>query len=347
MLRQNPMAGAVSLSLEREPDYFTAAAVEGPRHEVLAARDRRTGEVVVIGSRSVRRCYVDGQVAWLPYIGALRVARQWRGHLPALLGAYDLCRSLRRDDELPFCLTAIVADNSPARGVLEAGLPGMPAYREIERLTTMIIPTGRRRPRPPFEIQRGSAKWIEHIVDCLDRNNRRRQFAPVWSAGDLLSDERTPGLRPEDFFMAMDNGEVVACLALWDQRAFKQVVVRDYSPGLRRLRPVLNLLAPVLGIPHLPAVGRRVETAFLSHVAVDGDDPAVLVALAAAARCEAKRRGIDSVALALSQRSPMLPAARAGFRHRPYHSILYTVNWDDAPPPELDGRVAHPEGSAL
>ena len=67
---------------------------------------------------------------------------------------------------------------------------------------------------------------------------------------------------------------VVACAALWDQRSFKQVVVRGYSPQLARWRRVINVAGPVFGVPVLPQIGSPLEFVYLSHVAVDDEHAA-------------------------------------------------------------------------
>lgn len=140
LLRENPMFGEIGLSLEREPDYYRAAAVEGPRHTTFIGRDRETGRLVGMGSRSVRECFVNGRRRLLPYLGTLRVSRSWRGHRRYLAAAYDLCDGMRTPDEEPYCLTSIVADNRPARRLLGAGLPGFPVYRELETFITLAVP---------------------------------------------------------------------------------------------------------------------------------------------------------------------------------------------------------------
>ena len=85
--------------------------------------------------------------------------------------------------------------------------------------------------------------------------------------------------------VATRAGRVVGCVARWDQRRFKQVVVRGYSRRIARWRPFVNAAGRWLGVPPLPAVGDRLELAYLSHLAVDGDNADVAVALVAAARC--------------------------------------------------------------
>src|SRR5262249_52867499 len=157
----------------------------------------------------------------------------------------------------------------------------------IGTLTTLVLPHGQRgrRGRPPrsasagVEIRCGSQEVIDDIVACLTRSGQRHQFAPCWQAEDLLGNDRTPNLQPEQFTIATRAGRVIGCVACWDQRPFKQVVVRGYAPRLAAFLPIVNIASPWLGMPRLPAPGQRLEFVYLSHLAIDEDDGQVARAL--------------------------------------------------------------------
>ncbi len=144
LLRENPMQGEISVSLEREPDVFLAGSTEGERHHTIVARDRSQGRTVGMASRSVYSGFLNGQPASLGYLSQLRVDRVYRGRIGLLSKGYALMRSLRTPSDPPFDLTTIVADNQAARRVLGAGLPGLPAYQELEPFTTLMLPLWRR-----------------------------------------------------------------------------------------------------------------------------------------------------------------------------------------------------------
>lgn len=344
LLRDNPMEGEIRVSLEREPNAFLAAAVEGEPHRTIVARDPSAG-IVGMGSRSVWNAFVNGEPVRLGYLSQLRVDRAFRGRKRLLVAGYGLLRSFRSPDELSFDLTSIIADNEVARRLLGAGLPGLPAYREIEGFTTLVLPATSR-PRKVSEIERGTRERLPGIAVCLERNRKRYQFASRFSVEDLLSPERSRGLAPEDFFVAISGGEIVGCLALWDQSGFKQVVVRGYAPRLARWRPWLNRLSPLLGTPRLPEPGQILPHAHLSHVAVDGDDPQVFQALVEAAYAEARIRGYIYVVIGFASRHPWLPWLKKRFRLREYTSMLYTVHWEEGGEP-LDRRIPHVEVALL
>jgi hypothetical protein len=352
LLRAQAMDGAIRLTLEREPALRLAAEVEGERHYTVVLRQPESGRILACGSRAVRLAWVDGRPARLGYLAQLRRLPAAIGFRRALAAGYAACEASRRPDELPYDLTAVVADNRAARRLLERGLPGLPIYRPWSELVTLVLPVGGPRRRRPTAVERGTAELLPAIAACLERNLRRHQFAPAWTASDLASPVRTRGLEAADFCVVREPGggdRIAGCLALWDQRAFKQVVVRGYAPALARLRPLVNAVSWLRGGPRLPVPGGPLALAFLSHLAVDDDRPELLIELVRAARQAAARRGLDYLSCGLAEGNPMLPALRRAFRARALTSIVYLVHRREAEPRLAlpDGRCPHLEVAVL
>jgi hypothetical protein len=346
----------VSVSLEREPDSAIAAGVDGDVHQTIVARDTRTGRIAAIAARSVRDAFVNGQPSRLGYLAQLRIDESFRHERRSLLaGGFAFCRSLHERGDADLYLTSVVEDNRSARRLLEGGLRHIgPAFVRCESFVTVAISLRRRlasasRRTVRSAVGRASRHHIEEIAACLQRNGRRYQFAPVWTASDLLSDARTPGLTPEDFLVSTDGGRVVGCVACWDQRAFKQVVVRGYAPRLARWRPVLNATGRWTGLPALPPVGEPLDFAYLSHLAVDEDRADVLERLVTAACRQSRDAGLSYVVLAFAASNPMLRVVRERFVHRKYVSVLYVGRWPEGErtAARLDGRIPHPEVAVL
>lgn len=353
LLRDNPMPGDISLTLEREPCFDLGASVEGEIGHTIVARETPEGPLAGMGHRSVYRAYVNGRETTIGYLGGLRIDRSYRGRLSILKGGYRALRALHEDDDVCFNLTTIVADNTRARRLLEAGLDDLPLYEPLDELVTLILPVrsllkrGSAPARAP--VRRAGVDDLDALLDCLARNGRRHQLTPVWTRRALSSEVRTRGLALDDFVVAVAHGQIIGCLACWDQRQFKQAVIHHYSPRLRRLRPWLNLLAPWVGAVSLPNPGTNLSLGFFSHLAIDDDAPELLDALISAAAEVAAGHGLELVSLGLSVRSPLLEAIRRTRRVQEYRSVVYLVRWPDldTDPPQLDPRVMHLEAATL
>lgn len=353
LLRENPMDGEIRVTLEREPNAHLAAAVEGEPHATVVASEGANARIVGMGSRAVMDAFVNGEPRRVGYLSQLRLDRAYRGRLRLLAEGYALLRAQRARGEQAYDLTSIVADNSVARRLLGAGLPGLPSYRPLEPfVTTLVVPPRRRVPGRAarrVRLERGSRELLSAIADCLERNGRRFQFARRYSVDTLLSPTRSRGLGAEDFLVATAGDRVVGCLALWDQSGFKQIVVRGYAPRVARWRSLVNLAAPLLGTPRLPEPGAALPHAYLSHIAVDDDSPDIFEALLLAALNEARDRSMTYVVAGFAARHPLLGVVRRHGHPREYVSLLYAVHWDDdaGAVAQLDGRVPHVEVALL
>jgi hypothetical protein len=331
LLRQNPMAGEISVAFTREPDALAAGAISGEPHHTIIARDRADGRAVGMGSRSVYDAFFGGKPCRIGYLSQLRIGSGYRGRAGLLSEGYRLIQSLRRCDELPFDLTTIVSDNRPALRVLEAGLRGVPAYRKLDSLTTAIVPLWRHRSSSRsggVRIETASIEQLDGIAQCLERNHRRYQFAPRWRASDLTGGPKSRGLTAPDFLIATVNDRLAGCFALWDQSSFKQIVVDSYGPTMRRLNPCLRLVSKVARTPALPEPGHPISYVFGSHIAVDDDRPEVFESLFREACNEARARGHACLILGFASRHPFLQVIRRICRAWTYSSIVYAVCWD-------------------
>jgi len=347
LLRDNPLHGSIRVALEHEPNAFHAAAISGDKYELVMGYGDDGRTFLGAGARFELDAWINGAVWRLGYLGEFRIHGGLKQRRHLLLHSYRALRRFHEAGSTPFYLTTIIADNTTTRRLLERKLGDMPTYEPLETMTTFTIPARLAARRSAREVERG--RDYAEIAALLARQGRNHQFYPAWTEDTLNSPDRCRGLAIEDFLVCRKGGELTGCLALWDQRSFKQTVVAGYAKKLGRARPFFNLAAPLLGRPRLPAPGARLESAFLSHVSVAPDDEEALVSLIADASREALQRGIDYVMIAFADRNPLAAIVRKRFPCHSYVSMVYLVYWDDgaASVAELDGRMPHPEMAIL
>jgi hypothetical protein len=344
LLRSNATGGWIRLALAREPDAFAAAATMGRHHGYVVARDQRTREPVGMCEWSARDCYVDGQPRLLSYLGALRVAPRYRHRLGVLKGGFAAVRQLLHDDRAtPYALTAIASDNHTALRLLGANLPGLPAYRPLENFSTFALRPHATRKLSVIDVQPARREDLCAIAVCLDRTYRQYQFAPLWHARDLADPARCRGLKPDDFLVVRRGPGIAACVALWDQNTFKQTIVQGYAGQLRWLRPFVNLAAPLLRVPRLPARGEPLSQVFFSHLAVENNDTELFQALIRAALAQAHRRGHTLALVGLATRHPLAQILTHGYRAREYRTLLHLVQWNQEGEVPSMTRLPHVE----
>jgi hypothetical protein len=352
LLCSNPMPGRISVSFEREPDYFIGARIEAPFHQIIIARDSSTGSIIGMGTRSVRDVFLNGVAQPVGYLSQFRVDSRYRAMRKTFLRAFDYLHELHQDKRADFYFSSIVEDNLLARRLFSKRWSGMPRFESYSRMHTLAIYCRRKRSRLPIPIGltlvRGNSALKGAILDCLQRNGARYQLTPVWTGETLFDPVHTPNLEPEDFYLALEGDTVVGCLAVWDQSDYKQTIVRGYSRVIDRWRKLINLGARLGGWPSLPLPHTPFRYCFASHLAIDHDHPQVFAGLLRSVYNHAAAEGYDYFMLGLSESNRLLPVVANSYRHITYTSQLYLVDWEDGgKEPSVDNRPPHPEIAVL
>ncbi|MBI1766571.1 MAG: hypothetical protein HYR56_34620 [Acidobacteria bacterium] len=332
LLAHNPVPGRITVSFEREPEYFAGCATLGQNCQVLVAHampNEGAGEVVGVACRASRAVFVNGRAERLGYLGQLRVAQAQRGRWLVSRG-FRFLKQLHEADPLPAYLVSLIEGNTEALGVLVSQRrPHFPEFRALGRLYTLALALGRMKPalQCQADITTATAADAPAIAAFLQQHGARRQFYQVWQTQDLLGGPATLGFRIEDLFVARRDGAIVGVLGLWDQSAYKQTVVRGYAPGLRVAKPFYNAWARLRGGPRLPPIGAEIRYGYAAFVCIADDDVEIFQALLRALYNSAVRRGHDYLMIGLAERDALLPAARA-YAHIAYPSQLYLAFWE-------------------
>lgn len=332
VMRETAMDGAIRLAFAREPNFYAAAAVEGPAHQAIVARDP-DGRVLGLCSRSTRTLWVDGAPTQVGYLSALRLEEAYRGRRQMLQRGFDAVRALAQaDPATTLHMTTIFEDNAPAIRFLSANLEGLPRYRRIGAVRTLALPTWRRQRVPRgLALRPGGEADLPELAALLRRGLRRYQLAPVWTEEDLVDPARCRGLRPGDFTVVERDGRLLGCVALWDQTAYKQSIVVGYEGGLSTFRGLLNLAAPLLNVPRLPPPGDAVPHATLSHLAVDEDEDEVGLsqALVAHAANRAIGAGYSWLTLGVGEGDPLGDEVKRQYGAIEVRAALFLVSWPE------------------
>jgi hypothetical protein len=341
--RENPMDGWVRLAFERAPG-FSRNENRDPGSGTFVARETDGGLVGTYALETLR-VHVDGRPETVGYLAGLRVRREYRHKVRVLKGGFASLATLApASGTVPCYFTSIAQDNRRARRFLEARLPGMPVYQAEGEMETFVFRAAGRRhgilhPAQPRD--------IPALARFYNAQAARYQFAPVLSERMLNELNGARGLNLSDFLLIKDGPTLRGCLALWDQRSYRQTVVKGYRFPLNVLRPISNAWSALRGGPALPAPGQSVEQVFLAFAALDLLPTDVAERAIQEALSLAKERGAGVGILGLS---PSHPLARSRFirRHsRVYRTVIETVTWPDAPRPRLTSLQVQPEIALL
>ena len=348
LLRENALNGEISLTFEREPNYFDGSQIAGADDQTFLAFEN--GRLVCMGRCSIRDRYINGEVRRVGYLSDLRLDASERGRFDLLRRGYHFFRDLQLNHPADFYFTSITADNVRSLRFLERGLPGMPVYKPIADFVTLLIPVVARAGRR-FDSKKYTHRMpvpLSTVLEFLNSQARQYNLAAVWDEEKIHSSQHH-GLPLANFQWLMDGEKIVACSALWDQRSFKQIVIRGYSPRLALVRPGLNFVAAALGGPKLPPIGSTLAHGFLSPLATLQNDHQSLLAIIESSFPIAAQCGLDFITVGFAADDPRLAGVRSRFRCREYVNRLFQIYWkdEDSARIALNGGLVFPEVALL
>ena len=347
LLRHSPVPSPISVTFEREPSFFGACGIRGDHVQVCIGRDRRTGKIIGMGTRSISSGFINGEPTPLGYLSDLRLDPPYRGGTLIARG-YRLLKQLHEDRRTPLYTTVIFTENQAALTTIASGRAGLPQYHDRGTIHSPGINI--RGAKPPIdadcEIIRGSEDLLPDIVECLNRNNSQRQFAPVHTIS--MFRDRWRKFCIEDFHVAVRGRNVVGLVGCWDQSSYKQTRIVGYGSRLRWMVPLGNILRPVTRMVRYPKAGEEVSYFYLSFIAIDNNNLQLFRALLRSAYNAAVGAGYLYAILALHERDPLLPAL-SEYSLTPFFGRLFCVTFEDgtALVRKLDQRLPYVEASTF
>jgi hypothetical protein len=330
LLRDNAMPSWVSMTVTREPSFFAGCNRFGQDWAVIARQD---GSPVGMYTCSEQQVHLNGAATELGYIGALRVNPSYRHRLRILRDGYASIRTLSPPQLPQLWYTAVASENLVARRLLEANLRGMPRYWSSNELVTMAFPRARSQRR--FLWRPVLSGELGKLCSFYNERAAQYQFSPVL----------TPEIAARtgaSFFAIEQNGVLKACMALWNQQSYKQVVACAYRRPLNWLLPLYNTYARLARRVSLPRVGQALDMSNLAFLAVSPSLDREIESLIEDALAISPTTVLT---LGLHAQHPWLATLIKSCRPATYRTNIYGVSFDESTP--LDGRPAQPEVAVL
>ena len=345
-LRDNALDSWVRLSLEREPSYFDGEALMGKSFAVMACDENQPDSMVGMYSCAFLPVHVNGVSKYVGYLGGLRVNQQYRHKVRILKSGFVSIKYLVPNlGASPFMFTSVASENTHARRLLEAGLKGMPVYRPLGDMETLAFNT--KQGKLQGLLQQAVLQDVPALVDFFNRQAARYQFSPVLTKEWLLSLSGKKGLSLGDFWLAKDGTNIRGCLAIWDQRAFKQTMSRGYRFPINVFRGAYNLFAGATGRVKLPAPGNALEQVYLSFVAFDNFAGAFPIQVVREGLAHAREKGAEVGILGVSAENPLAVILKRTLKSSVYRTCIETVTWPGDLKPILNGCPVQPEVAVL
>jgi hypothetical protein len=309
--RACPMHGSIDMYFDRAPDFFALSRLQGDGARVCVVDGTEPGTLDASAAIAhFPRTFLDGEHLPLFYACDLRVHPDRRGGR-TVKRIYDFMTEYGKGEGWDLGITTVMKDNAAMAGVLQ-GKAGIVAYRHVTSLRNFAIqfflPKARVR---GIEVRAATEADLGDMVALWNRVNGQKQFAPIWDVDSLRARlGNVPGYAIGNYRLAFRGDRLVGLIVLWDQEAFKRMMILGYAAQMLRMKRWYNPLSRVLGLAPIPEAGHRMPYLYVTHACAE--DPEVLRALLVHAYNEVRGNRYLFISAMVDTRDPLM-AAFEGF----------------------------------
>jgi GNAT superfamily N-acetyltransferase len=302
LTKATPMAGKISLRIDRDPDFFALPRARGKTVVFVATCQ---GNVVGCMSASIHLAYVDGVAETMAHANDLKVHPLFTGKRLALRLIAAIEDYLRiRGIDLSFNL---VADGNERVMALAEGRHGTPVQVMLGRFfVDQLLPSPIRQRSGRYRVEEARVEDLPEIAEILDRSNRERLFAPPVTVAGLqenIASAASGSFRK--MIVARDARRVVATLTIEDTQHLRQNVLIGLPASLRFALGVLRVFALAVPGLTLPRIGKPLAALYVRSMACVPGHETALQWLIAEARVETFREKFTFLSVGLHERDPL------------------------------------------
>jgi len=273
-----PMQGAISLYIDRSPNFFKLYELFDPGGEVwIAERGGNLDGCLGVIHDSV---VLGGERLKAAYFRDFKISPQLRGGTLAvrLVRAAIQCEEARGTN----CALVSILDGNEKSLVFTSGRAGIPRAISLGRVRYYSIPPlwRRRIPRGIAVKPWDDSLWPE-VRSFLPRAWARYAFAPADPCVLFQTIKSLPGLLPSDILTAWRGDRLCGILASWDHESSMRYVVTNLTKRLRVLCNAARLFGRILPITASPRMGHPLRYRFVLLALVENEDEDIMRAMLA------------------------------------------------------------------
>jgi len=255
--RSAPMESNLAVNVERAPDYFQLANLQGDDARVFVAE--QDGVIKGAVGCCLREVVLLGRRTLIGYIGGIKVAAEARKGLTSFRLMNAVADHLRTTPiEVAIVITM---ENNAAMAPILAGRLGMPPFHLLGQFNLNYIwPLFKPRVSAHYLIRPLREDDLEPLAHLFTGFFQNYALTVEWTPARLSALLKQPNFGPGNILIAEEDGRPVAALSFWDQLAFKQTIVAQYGGWLKTVASLLK------SFKFLPAEGEPFNELNLRHL---------------------------------------------------------------------------------
>jgi len=264
LINSTYIKGDIDILFSKEPNYLEA--MQTTADVVQPVVGTVNNKVEVLGTRSLKKVYINGKGEILGYLSDLKISSKAK-KIHALSEGFQFMKTLMDDKRAKLHIATIIDDNRQGKIALtwKNKSPNVPNFYDLGVMNTyFILPIFPKFCLSKIKVIRGSLDLMDKIVEFLNTEGANKQFFPVYSKEYFLN---LPNFNPNDFYVAIENDKIMGVIAKWDLTPFKQVIIKKYNGNWALIKHFL------------PKENQSIKQFYLSFIAIKDNSNKVFEAI--------------------------------------------------------------------
>lgn len=342
LVRRCPIQGTMQLILDRFPDYFAFTRMQGERSYVYVAEN---AEGQLIGSVAFIESlvYTAGEERRILRFCDLRTDPAYRGSRVAAT-FIEIYRQLLQSGGFDCGSAEIMEGNiSPIKAQRLLG-EGIEVVDEGFLEIFQLFPIWSYQPRENFRLRTAEAEDLPRVAALLQKTYQGAAEAPPFDEEWLArAFDQHLSFRLENLWLAEDEaGELLACVATWDQKGLRRTVALRFHPMARAMLSFWRMLGLVWRLPPIPQAGGSLRYLYLRWPACVPHGIPALRALLKEIMRQVRQQGEHQFVAVGFHEKDSLQACLSGIFKLKMRMHLYTHRLKTSQPRSLALRGAEP-----
>jgi hypothetical protein len=337
IMDRSPMQSrTIQLSTDRHPDIFRLPTFYYDNFQYFGffVEDKLLGFALL----AIKQSLVNGELKPVFHFTDFYLDKTLRRrNLYYLSGPY-IYGQLPGDCKIGYGI--FIKGNVPIRAIAEkteTRMEGVPVTRHAATFNVYsLFLMFKKRIKSRFVVRQAQENDLGRMVELLAKDHKDRLFGrDITKESFLQQIETSPDLSLDDYVVALEDGNIIGMVGVWETRSFNRIKIVKYGWGFKVVRLIHSIAAALFGFRPLPQEGRHMQGVFIRDAAIVDHDPAVLRALIAHVYERYRTRDQHVIYCGLVKGDP-LEQAMKDFRHEVVESHMVLGVFDPVKPEDVN-----------
>lgn len=344
IIEETDYQGMISLLNTRRPDPIKSYFTESNEVYICVCRDMLINKIIGLGICSVYNLYVNGKKERVGYLHSLRLKSEYTKKFKIFIKAYDYLHSILKDKNIKYFYNTVLEDNKYYQNLIQKKSKLIPQHKFVGDYEVYILGTKYKKTDDSYNLRKIEQHDMTNLNNFIKENSKNLAFFPALKI-ENLSDKIIGDLKTSDIYGLFDDENILVAIAsTWNQKDYKQYIVKGYGGILKYLQPFMKFIS-ILGYPELPKLNNAVNYFTLSFFLVKDNEPHIFDILINKIK-QITYKEYKLFVVGIHEKNE-ISTILSKQKHIKYKSKLYLISWDEQDKCEISDSILYLECGLL